>query len=173
MVLLPLRVLAIEKKNQDPTERKMRSNFVPHPSFAGEGRCRVCDLPYSQFIDKEVAQHRRYHARFLIACDTVGAPVPEATRDSWRQTGMAIQNDPRLPLKDRVAAAEAWLLAEHHEHLFAALLYVVKRLDVREYFTKRVEMRGFLANFEPDVAAELRLRYSDGFVEWLDDRREE
>ena len=141
----------------------MRSNFIPHPTMRGEGRCRTCDFPFSKLIDAEVAQHAAVHKRYLALANSVGAPVPEATREEWRRTGLALQFLPDVPFKERLAGAERWLLAEHHEHLCRALLYGVKRLDLREYFTKCVEPSR-LGNFQPDVAAELRVRYSEGFI---------
>ncbi|MBI5543799.1 MAG: hypothetical protein HY901_07935 [Deltaproteobacteria bacterium] len=141
----------------------MKSNFVPHPNLAGDGRCRICDFAYSTLVPAEVAQHRRYHARYLAACGSVGAPMPTAERESRRQAGLAVQFNERIPLRERIAAAERWLEAEHHDHLAEVLLYGVQRLDLREYFTKHVEPSR-LSSFENDVAAELRLRYSDSFV---------
>lgn len=141
----------------------MRANFVPHSYLPGEGRCRICDMPYSKCHPDEVADHRGYHRRYLAACDGVGAPVPERTRHEMRQ-GLAIQGDMTVPFKDRLASAEGWLVAEHHEHLVDVLRYGSPRLDLCEFFTKYVEGRGQLSNFAPDVAAELRLRYSDNFI---------
>lgn len=142
----------------------MSTNFVPHPGLPGEGRCRICDMGYSKLRGNEVAEHRRYHKLYLKACDGVGAPVPERTREAWRRNGLALQNDTATPFKERLAAAERWLVAEHHEHLVDVLRYGVRRLDLCEFFTKNVEGRGRLSNFAPDVAAELRLRYSDNFI---------
>jgi hypothetical protein len=66
-------------------------------------------------------------------------------------------------LSERVRSAEMWLTAKHHEYLFGVLLYDVKhRLDLREFFTKRVEDRGLLrGNSAEDTAYEMRCRYSD------------
>lgn len=142
----------------------MNSNFIPHPMMPELGRCRVCDMPFSKQIPKEVAGHLRFHKRYLEACDGAAAPVNEAERQRMRAEGLAPQFDEWVPFKDRLAAAERWLVAEHHEHLFHALLYEVKRLDLREYFTANVERRGRLGLFQADVATELRLRYSDNFI---------
>lgn len=142
----------------------MRANFIPHPTMRGEGRCRICDLPYSRFSPDEVAEHRRYHKRYLEACDRGGAPIPERTREAWRRDGLDIQADTTVPFKGRLAGAEKWIVAWHHDHLADHLLHGGRRLDLREFFTRYVEGRGALTNFAPDVAAELRLRYSDRFI---------
>jgi len=49
-------------------------------------------------------------------------------------------------------------------HLVDVLRYGGRRLDVCEFFTKHVEGWERLSNFQPDVAAELRFRYSDNFI---------
>lgn len=142
----------------------MKGNFVSDPFLRGEGRCRVCDFAYSKLRADEVAEHRRYHKRYLEACDGVGAPIPERMRQEWRTDGFAIQGDTSVPLKDRVAGAETWLIAMYHEHLVDYLRYGGRRLDLCEFFTKHVEDKGRLSSFAPDVAAELRFRYSDNFI---------
>lgn len=139
----------------------MRSNFVPHALQAGEGRCRICDLAYSQLIPKEVAVHRRFHRDYLSACDGVGAPVPEKVREKWREAGLAIQFAERVPFQERLDGAEKWLEAVYHSYLFGVLFHQLdRRMDLCEYFTKRVEGRDQLKKFQPDVAKEMRRRYS-------------
>lgn len=143
----------------------MKPNFVPHPYLAGEGRCRVCNLPYSKMIAKEVAVHRRFHGDYLRACAVGGAPMPETVRDAQARAGLAPQFAEGVSFKERLAGAEKWLEAVFHGYLFGALYHQVEHLmDLREYFTKRVEGRGRLGLFQPDVAAALRFRYSDNFI---------
>jgi hypothetical protein len=59
-----------------------RSNFIRMNARTGDGRCRVCDLPYSRMLAKEVREHREFHRRYRDACDGGGAPVNEAERQS-------------------------------------------------------------------------------------------
>lgn len=137
---------------------------MQHPDLEGYGRCRICDMPYRTFRADDVAEHRRYHGRHIAACKGAGAPAPERTRDDWRTNGLAIQDDMSVPFEERLAGAERWLVADYHEHLVSFLRFGGRRLDLREYFTRRVEGRSRLSNFAPDVAMELRLRYSDNFI---------
>lgn len=139
----------------------MKRNFVPHPSMPGEGRCRVCDLPYSKDIAAEVRRHRLFHRAYLLACDGVGAPAPEAVRDRWREEGLALQFLEGATFEERLAGAERWLVAQHHEHLFRALLYGVNRLALSEFISRHAEERGWLASFGCDVATALLSRYTD------------
>ena len=141
----------------------MTTHFIPHPFLAGDGRCRICDLPYSKNIEKEVRQHRGFHKRYLAACDAGFAPVPEAERQQRRASGLAVQFNDSVPFQDRLAKAEDWLAAAHQEHLFAVLLQGVRRVGLREYFTRHVEPDR-LSSFRPDVATELRFRYSNNFI---------
>jgi hypothetical protein len=161
--LLQLRRLEISADLRGPEDLPMRSHFIPHPFLAGDGRCRICDLAYSQLIPAEVEHHRKFHERYLAACDAGVAPVPEAERQQRRASGLAVQFNNSVPFQDRLAAAESWLVASHHEHLFAVLLHNIRRMDLREYFTKHVKPKR-LTSFQPDVATELRFRYSDAFI---------
>jgi len=138
-----------------------RSNFIELDHRTGDGRCRVCDLPYSKMLEKEVREHREFHRRYLDACDGVGAPVNEAERKRLFAEGLRLQ-ERGSTLPERVKGAEMWLTAKHHEHLFGVLLYDVKhRLDLRAFFTNRIEDRDLLrGNFADDVAYEMRFRYS-------------
>jgi hypothetical protein len=138
-----------------------RSNFIELDHRTGDGRCRICDLPYSKILANEVRDHREFHRRYLQACDSVGAPVNEAERKRLFAEGLWLQEH-GLTLAERVKGAEMWLIAKYHEYLFGVLLYDVKhRLDLREFFTKRIEDRGLLlGNFAHDGAYEMRFRYS-------------
>jgi hypothetical protein len=138
----------------------MRSNFVPHTYLAGEGRCRVCDLPYSKFIDKEVADHRRYHRLYLKACDTIGAPTPEHERARRRIAGLEVLRT-ATTLKEKVRGAEMWFDAQYNDHVFGALYFEGSRLTRGEYFM-RLDARGSIkGSMDDDVAAVLREKYSD------------
>jgi hypothetical protein len=138
-----------------------RSTFIEMPGMPGEGRCRICDLPYSRNLPREVANHREFHAKYLKACDGVGAPVPQRDRKRMIAEGLELQRTGGT-LDERVRGAELWLVGMHNDHLFGALLYGKRQLDLREFFT-RMEKDGLKGRFDDDVAAVLAFRYSDRF----------
>src|SRR6266542_2640847 len=111
-----------------------RSHFILMDARTGDGRCRVCDLPYSRDLPREVRDHREFHRHYRSACDGVGAPVNEAERKRLIAEDRRLQEH-GATLAERVEGAEMWLVGKYHEYLFGVLLYDVKqRLDLREFF---------------------------------------
>jgi hypothetical protein len=124
----------------------------------GERRCRTCDFPYSIHIPSEVRDHEQHHEAFLRARDEGWAPLSQRDTEHMRGEGLRMACDGHCH-EVKVAGAERWLDAEHHDHHARVLLYGSRRFSRRELFAW-LDQRGCLGRFGADVIAVLRERYA-------------
>jgi hypothetical protein len=102
-----------------------------------------------------------HHRRYLVACDRVGIPVKRSVRAQMMAEGTELLAHGET-LAEWVRGAERELASIFHGHLAAVLLgHVSRRLDFRDFVTRR-DVSGTLdSKYEDAVADELRHRYSD------------
>ncbi len=142
----------------------MRSDFIPHPRLEGEGRCAVCDLPYSRLLPREAEHHRGFHRSYLKALDDGWAPLPERERELLHESAFSTLRRGASSFNERLNAAEAYFRWKLDGYRFGALYYDVEPRTVANYFRERIDAKGLIDQFGLDVAAEMRRRYTEGAV---------
>ena len=164
--MLPVWTLEVEETSSISHEViiAMRSDFIPHPTLQGEGRCAICDLPYGDYVPREVAHHRGFHRRFLGALDDGWAPLPEETRSRLRRQGLDRQGRPDATFEERLAGATDFFTAKLHDYWFGVLYMDVPPTSVARYFVKRIDEKGLLDSYGQDVVEEMRGRYASDTV---------